>query len=75
MFLGGAIRDGIQHLAQNGAFGAIGQPSLGYTFVYHTEIGLLFATLIALGPLVRLIPYKPTQPDSGTGLRLTEFPT
>ena len=75
VFLGGAIRDGIQHLAQNGAFGAIGQPSLGYTFVYHTEIGLLFATLIALGPLVRLIPYKPTQPDSGTGLRLTEFPT
>ena len=74
VFLGGALRDGIQHLAQNGVFGSIGQPSLGYTFVYHTEIGLLFATLIALGPLVRLIAYT-AQPEQGSGLRLTEFPT
>ena len=74
VFLGGALRDGIQHLAQAGVFGSIGQPSLGYTFVYHTEIGLLFATLIALGPLVRLIAYT-AQPEQGSGLRLTEFPT
>jgi BCD family chlorophyll transporter-like MFS transporter len=27
-------------------------PSIGYSFVYHIEIYLLFATLVALGPLV-----------------------
>jgi MFS transporter, BCD family, chlorophyll transporter len=50
----GAIRDGIGSLAHSGALGAgLMQPSTGYSFVYHIEIALLFATLIALGPLVR----------------------
>jgi MFS transporter, BCD family, chlorophyll transporter len=75
VFLGGAIRDGVQHLASAGLFGPIGQPSLGYTFVYHTEIGLLFVTLVALGPLVKLVTHTSTTPESGSGLRLTEFPT
>jgi BCD family chlorophyll transporter-like MFS transporter len=29
------------------------QPSTGYLMVYHLEIALLFATLVAIGPLVR----------------------
>jgi len=29
------------------------EPQVGYSVVYHIEIALLFATLIAIGPLVR----------------------
>ncbi|NBZ86394.1 PucC family protein [Stagnihabitans tardus] len=68
---GGALRDGIQHAAS--WFGPIGTPSLGYTFVYHIEIGLMFATLIAIGPLVRLT--RLTQSPKAQPLNLTEFPT
>ncbi|MEM8555339.1 MAG: PucC family protein [Pseudomonadota bacterium] len=52
--LGGGLRDLFGSLAANGQFGpeAAG-PELGYQVVYHTEIGLIFITLIALGPLVR----------------------
>lgn len=75
VFLGGSLRDGIQHLASAGWFGAIGSDELGYTFVYHVEIGLIFATLVALGPLVRLTRYDPKTPQTGPGLTLTEIPT
>ena len=52
---GGAVRDSITTLAAEGALGpALTGPNAGYSFVYHLEIGLLFATLIAIGPLVRL---------------------
>ena len=51
--LGGAVRDGISSLATHGALGeALASPATGYSFVYHIEIGLLFATLVAIGPLV-----------------------
>jgi BCD family chlorophyll transporter-like MFS transporter len=77
IFAGGAIRDGIGHLALAGGFGAkLADPSLGYSFVYHLEIGLLFATLAILGPLVRVAPLTTPKPASGEGaLRLAEFPT
>jgi BCD family chlorophyll transporter-like MFS transporter len=49
--LGGIIRDAVA------AFGAgnitLGAPAAGYACVYGLEIALLFATLVALGPLVR----------------------
>ena len=32
---------------------ALASPATGYSFVYHLEMYLLFATLVALGPLVR----------------------
>jgi BCD family chlorophyll transporter-like MFS transporter len=52
--LGGAVRDGITNLAVHGALGpALTGPSTGYGAVYQIEIFLLFATLIAIGPLVR----------------------
>jgi len=51
---GGLIRDGISILASNGLLGqAMDNPATGYSVVYHIEIALLFATLIAIGPLVR----------------------
>lgn len=53
--IGGTLRDVVGTAAVNGVFGeALSDPSVGYSVVYHTEIGLLFLTLIALGPLVRV---------------------
>jgi len=52
--ISGLLRDGLAHLAASGALGeALAGPASGYTVVYHLELGLLFATLVAIGPLVR----------------------
>jgi BCD family chlorophyll transporter-like MFS transporter len=52
--LGGALRDVVGSLAQQGLLGpALTGPGTGYSFVYHLEIAFLFATLVAIGPLVR----------------------
>jgi BCD family chlorophyll transporter-like MFS transporter len=52
--LGGALRDVIGEMAAGGALGpALSGPDSGYLVVYHVEIFLLFATLAAIGPLVR----------------------
>jgi BCD family chlorophyll transporter-like MFS transporter len=72
---GGTIRDLVGHLATSGALGALRDPSIGYSFVYHLEIGLLFATLAVLGPLVRLGFLNPTKPASDGAIGLVEFPT
>jgi BCD family chlorophyll transporter-like MFS transporter len=51
---GGLLRDAAGYLAAHGALGeALADPQVGYSVVYHLEIALLFATLIAIGPLVR----------------------
>jgi BCD family chlorophyll transporter-like MFS transporter len=51
--LGGLLRDGVANLAASGRLGpAFAGPAPAYSFVYHLEIALLFATLVALGPLV-----------------------
>lgn len=53
--LGGLIRDFASALAVEGKLGeALANPATGYSIVYHIEIALLFATLIAVGPLVRV---------------------
>ena len=50
----GILRDLVSHLALSGALGeALNDPATGYLVVYHIEIALLFATLVAIGPLVR----------------------
>ncbi len=50
---GGALRDVITVFAAEGAFGPVlTGPAVGYAAVYQLEILLLFATLIAIGPLV-----------------------
>ena len=71
---GGAIRDIVSSLAMQGALGtALTSPATGYSFVYHLEIYLLFATLIAIGPLVRSARHAP--PTSTTAkFGLAEFP-
>lgn len=75
--LGGALRDGINGIATSGAWGtALDTPATGYAFVYHIEIGLLFVTLAALGPLVRVTrsSTKPT-PSGPARFGLADFPT
>jgi BCD family chlorophyll transporter-like MFS transporter len=75
--LGGGLRDWIGGLATSGALGAaLDSPATGYSFVYHLEIGLLFLTLAALGPLVRHAPAGAHPPNQETArLGLADFPT
>ena len=71
ILLGGAIRDGVSALALSGALGeTLRTPVTGYAVVYLTEIALIFATLVAIGPLARHAG-DPTKPKFG----LAEFPT
>lgn len=71
--LGGAIRDMVSGLAAGGRLGpALADPAVGYGAVYQLEIILLFATLIALGPLVRSAHSDRQRSDSRFGL--PEFP-
>ena len=50
---GGVLRDTVAGIAATGALGtAMQSTDASYGVVYHVEIGLLFLTLAALGPLV-----------------------
>ena len=72
---GGGLRDGVAALANGGHLGAaFNTPAIGYTFVYHTEIGLLFITLILLGPLVRTTLLT-DQCKNPVKLGIADFPT
>ena len=63
--LGGAIRDAISGLATAGTLGPVlDSAATGYSFVYHIELVLLFATLIAIGPLVRASRSSPPLADA-----------
>lgn len=69
---GGALRDIITHLAISGRLGpALVDPVTGYSAVYHLEILLLFAALIALGPLVR----SQSQGKRESNFALHDFPS
>jgi BCD family chlorophyll transporter-like MFS transporter len=71
---GGAIRDSVSSLATQGALGpALNSPATGYSVVYHIEVALLFATLVAIGPLIRLSNISRYQTQSKFGL--AELPT
>ena len=71
--LGGALRDVVSNLASQGLLGpALVSPATGYSAVYQLEIGLLFATMIAIGPLVRPARERQAQPVAKFGL--AEFP-
>jgi len=66
---GGILRDVINALAVSGQLGdALSGPGTGYSFVYHLEIGLLFATLIALGDIDHASNSK------RTGIGLADLP-
>ena len=72
IFAGGAIRDLVAGWVSAGAFGtALNVPTTAYAFVYHIEIFILFAALVALGPLVRQPGEQIQQPPD---LRLADFP-
>jgi BCD family chlorophyll transporter-like MFS transporter len=69
--LGGALRDVLSDLATRGALGpGFVSSSVGYIFVYHIEVALLFGMLVAVGPLVR----AEERPKSTTGFGLAELP-
>ena len=73
--LGGSLRDIVDVQAQSGALGAaLNTATTSYSFVYHVEIGLLFITLIALGPLAAR-RRNTTTPTNTTQSGLPEFPT
>lgn len=72
---GGALRDVFSNLAASGALGsALSGPSVGYGIVYHIEIALLFATLVAIGPLVRPAMGE-ERSESSSRFGLAEFPS
>ncbi|WP_373062804.1 BCD family MFS transporter [Gemmatimonas sp.] len=51
--LSGVMKDWLSNLVQRGALSpGLNLPSVPYSVVYHMEILVLFATLVALGPLV-----------------------
>jgi BCD family chlorophyll transporter-like MFS transporter len=71
--LGGALRDVVSGAAAQGLLGpALTGPATGYGVVYHIEIALLFAALVALGPLVRTARTARVPPSSR--FELAEFP-
>ena len=71
--LGGMLRDLVSELAAAGALGPVlTGPAVGYGAVYHIEIILLFATLVALGPLVRARDHGGASSKNRFGL--AEFP-
>ncbi len=67
--LGGAVRDLVQMLISQGALGpAMNHPSAAYGVVYHLEILLLFAAILAIGPLAQHASQTPTQARERFGL-------
>lgn len=81
--LGGGIRDLGAQLSSSGALGpAFSGQVTSYGMVYHLEIGLLFAALVAIGPLAKHAPgaskIREAQEITNNGERrfgLAEFPT
>ena len=71
--IGAGIRDSVGSLATDGHLGpALAGPATGYNTVYYLEIVLLFATMIAIGPLVR--PASETRAQLQPKFGLAEFP-
>ncbi|MGB3407441.1 MAG: PucC family protein [Jannaschia sp.] len=75
--IGGGIRDSVNALATSGAMGdVLNSPVTGYSVVYHSEIGLLFLTLAALGPLVRRTDRHTDRHETREArIGLADFPT
>ena len=74
--LGGVLRDFVSGLASDGTLGAtLAVPVTGYSFVYYTELCLLFVTLVAIGPLVRRASLSSSaQPSSSERFGLADLP-
>lgn len=75
IMLGGGICDLVARLAQQGALGpGLTERAVGYGAVYHIEILLLFATLVALGPLTGPSRCSTPRQHLETKFGLAEFP-
>ena len=71
--LGGLLRDVVGRYGAEGALGpAMTGPGSAYSFVYHLEVMLLFATLAAIGPLVRYAGRR--RPAGVTRFGLAQLP-
>lgn len=73
--LGGGLRDVVANITPH--LGAAMQGAdVPYSVVYHLEIGVLFVTLIVLGPLVGMRKRADQRPDAtgSTRFGLAEFP-
>lgn len=72
---GGLLRDGVGALAARGLLGpTLAGPATGYLVVYDIEIALLFATLIAIGPLVRAVAGPQVRSHASSQFRFVEYP-
>jgi BCD family chlorophyll transporter-like MFS transporter len=73
--IGGGLRDVAGNWGMAGKLGtALVSPAFGYACVYMTEIIILFATLIALAPLVRVTLFRQQAAAKTTRLGLADFP-
>jgi BCD family chlorophyll transporter-like MFS transporter len=73
VFMGGALRDITEALINRGSFATdLFGSATPYGAVYHLEIIILFASLIALGPLVRRLGNNKNQPLT---MQLADFPS
>jgi BCD family chlorophyll transporter-like MFS transporter len=70
---GGVIKDMVGSLANTGWMGeSLISPVTGYSFVYHLEMYLLFAVLVAIGPLAKRARLERVSQQRKFGL--AEFP-
>ena len=75
MACAGLIRDTMATAALDGRLtGPLADPSVPYSTVYHIETLLLFGTLVALGPLVRLVRSGAIRRDSNGKFGLADLP-
>ena len=73
--VGGGLRDISGAYAMAGHFGSALQSAVtGYACVYLIEIIILFATLLALAPLVRVTLFTPQSKANAARLGLVDFP-
>ncbi len=75
MAVAGMIRDTLAQAVQAGQLiGGLNDPSVPYSVVYHLETLLLFATLVALGPLVRMVRAGAIQRPAESEFGLADLP-
>ncbi len=73
--IGGGLRDTVGAFALQGGLGPVFEaPAFGYATVYLIEIFVLFATLIALAPLVRVSLFNQKSAADVTPMGLADFP-
>lgn len=73
--VGGGLRDSVGAYALQGGFGPVfAAPAFGYSVVYMIEIVVLFVTLIALAPLVRVSLFTAQSKADIARLGLVDFP-